>query len=1003
VYIPVALLALTKVQIFFMKKYTLFIFTTLLAISGITQTTFPVNGVFDVREKTYAFINAALIIDPNTKIENGTLVIKEGKIVEAGIVVAPKDAVIIDVKGKFIYPSFIDLDVDYGITGKVNPPSGQGPQMENNFNSALNWNQAITPEFNAYQNFVPDTSKNKSFRSSGIGAVITHRNDGIMQGSGALVLLGDEAAGKMLIKEKVSDHYAFRKGSSTQNYPSSEMGSIALLRQTFLDADWYAKGGNGIEKNISLESLNQNKTLVHFFNTHDKLEIIRADKIGDEFNLQFIIKGNGDEYQRISEIKNTNAPLIIPVNYPKTPDVSDPFDAELLTMADLKHWEMAPANCSYLEKQGIQFCLTAAGLENKNDLLKNVRKAVQYGLTEKTALAALTTTPAQFINAQNELGTLTKGKIANFIITSGNIFEEETVIYQNWVNGQQYIIQKPMENDVRGIYKFTVDNRIYGLVIKGKADAPEFAVIKNTDTVKAAGSINNENISITFSDGLDNIRLAGWAKERSFSGKGQLNDKWINWNAEYTNVYVEKKEDEKADSLVQTGTVIYPFTAYGWTEKPKQKEILITNTTIWTNESEGILKNYDVLISNGKILKVGKNISAKNATIIDGTNKHLTAGIIDEHSHIAISDGVNEGTQSSSAEVRIGDVVDCDDINIYRQLSGGVTSSHLLHGSANAVGGQTQLIKLRWGLSPEEMKFQNWDGFIKFALGENVKQSNWGDFNTIRFPQTRMGVEQVYEDIFTRAEEYLIAKKDVTKITRTDLELEAIAEILEEKRFITCHSYVQSEINMLMKLADKHNFTVNTFTHILEGYKVADKMKEHGAGGSTFSDWWAYKYEVMEAIPQNPTLMNNEGVVTAINSDDAEMARRLNQEAAKSIKYGGMSEEDALKMVTLNPAKLLHIDDRVGSIKEGKDADIVLWSDNPLSIYAIAEKTMVDGIIYYDRFADDLLQENMGKERNRIIAKMIAEKNGGAPTIPVVGKEQKLYDCEDVEDLMKGN
>ncbi len=972
-----------------MKKYLLLIIVGFFTISGISQTTFPVNGVFDVREKTYAFINATLIIDPNTKIENGTLVIKEGKIVDAGMITAPKDAVIIDAKGKFIYPSFIELDADYGIAAKVNPPAGQGPQMDNNFTNALNWNQAITPEFNAYQNFATDTSKNKLFRNSGIGAVITHRNDGIMQGTGALVLMGNDASGKMLVKEKVSDHYSFRKGSSTQNYPSSEMGSIALLRQTFLDADWYAKAGNGIEKNFSLESLNQNKTLVHIFDTHDKLEIIRADKIGDEFNLKFIINGSGDEYQRITEIKNTNTALIIPVNYPKTPDVSDPFDAELLTLADLKHWEMAPANCSYLEKAGIQFCLTSAGLENKNDLLKNVRKAVQYGLTEKTALAALTTTPALLINAQNDLGTLAKGKIANFIITSGNIFDEETVIYQNWVKGEQYIVQKPMENDVRGIYKFNVDNRIYGLVIKGKKDAPEFAVIKNTDTVKAVGNINNENISISFTDGTDNIRLTGWANERSFSGKGQLNEKWINWSAEFSNVYADKKPDKKTDSLIQTGAVVYPFTAYGWTEKPKQKEILITNTTIWTNESEGILKNYDVLISGGKILKIGKNISAKNATVIDGTNKHLTAGIIDEHSHIAISDGVNEGTQSSSAEVRIGDVVDCDDINIYRQLSGGVTSSHLLHGSANAVGGQTQLIKLRWGLSPEEMKFQNWDGFIKFALGENVKQSNWGDFNTVRFPQTRMGVEQVYEDIFTRAEEYIIAKNDVNKITRKDLELEAIAEILQEKRFITCHSYVQSEINMLMKVADKHNFTVNTFTHILEGYKVADKMKAHGAGASSFADWWAYKYEVMEAIPQNPAIMHNEGIVTAINSDDAEMARRLNQEAAKSIKYAGMSEEDALKMVTLNPAKLLHVDDRVGSIKEGKDADIVLWSDNPLSIYAIAEKTLVDGIIYYDRSADDILQENMNKERYRIITKMIAEKNGGAATIPVVGKEQK--------------
>ncbi len=983
------------------RNIHLSIFLLLATRIGYCQSTFPVNGVFDERNKTYAFTHATIVVDPTVTIQDGTLLISDGKIMDVGAQVnIPADAVIIDAKGKFIYPSFIDLDADFGIPAKINPPVQPGPQMVNNFKMPLNWNQAVTPEFNAIENFSVDTAKNKTWRNAGFGMVLTHRHDGIMRGTGALVLLGDEPVSNMVVNGKVSDHFSFQKGSSTQDYPSSEMGSIALIRQTLYDADWYAKGGNKEEKNISLEAYNQNKTLLQIIDVRNKLEILRADKIGDEFNFQFIIKGNGDEYQRVNEIKSTNAALIIPVNYPKTPDVSDPYDAELLSLGDLKHWEMAPANCAYLEKAGVQFCITSSGLENKSDLLKNVRKAIAYGLSEQTALSALTVVPASLTKTINETGSLHKGKRANFIITSGDIFAEDAIIYQNWINGKQYIIHPSLQNDTRGIYKLTTGNRVYGLLIKGKRDMPEFAVIKNTDTLKANGKLSDENISLQFYDGADLIRLSGWTKDKNFEGNGQINDAWISWKAEFTNVYAEKQKPVKKDSL-QIGKVIYPFTAFGWESQPKQKDILISNATIWTNEKEGVLQNTDILISNGKILKVGKNIAAKNALHIDGTGKHVTAGIIDEHSHIAISDGVNEGTQASSAEVRIGDVVNCDDVNIYRQLSGGVTSSHLLHGSANPVGGQTQLIKLRWGAAPEAMKFQNADGFIKFALGENVKQSNWGDLNTVRFPQTRMGVEQVYEDIFTRAEEYIAAENNPDILVRKDLELDAIAEILQKKRFITCHSYVQSEINMLMKVAEEHHFKVNTFTHILEGYKVADKMKMHGAGGSTFSDWWAYKYEVYEAIPQNAGIMNKEGVITAVNSDDAEMARRLNQEAAKSIKYTGMSEEDALKMCTLNPAKLLHVDDRVGSIKEGKDADIVLWSDDPLSIYAVAEKTMVDGIIYYDRVQETEMIDAMAKERARIISKMIAEKNAGGPTVPVIVKGEKLYDCEDVEDYVK--
>jgi hypothetical protein len=373
------------------------------------------------------------------------------------------------------------------------------------------------------------------------------------------------------------------------------------------------------------------------------------------------------------------------------------------------------------------------------------------------------------------------------------------------------------------------------------------------------------------------------------------------------------------------------------------------------------------------------------------------------------------------------DALNPEDINIYRQLAGGVTASQLLHGSANAIGGQSALVKLKWGETQENMLIKGADGFIKFALGENVKQANWGDANRIRFPQTRMGVEQVYMDHFMRAKEYAKAWADyelargegrkrsdgsakgakaTTPATSTlvaprrDIELDALAEILAKKRFITCHSYVQSEINMLMKLADSLGFKVNTFTHILEGYKVADKMAKHGAGGSSFADWWAYKMEVKDAIPYNAALMSREGVTVSINSDDAEMARRLNQEAAKTVEYGGVPEVEAWKMVTLNPAKLLHLDGRMGSIRAGKDADLVLWNAHPLSIYARPDYTLVDGTVYYSRAADEARQQDMHTERARLIQKLIGAKAGGASTQRATPRRQRMWHCEDIEGLM---
>lgn len=988
--------------------------------------TFPTNGAPNPNHNYYAFSNCTLHVDANTIINNATLLIKDGMIVEAAEKVkVPDGAVSVDLKGKHIYPSFIEMYSDYGMP--ENKPSPRnffgGPQMESNIKGAYGWNQAIRADMDANRIFANNEVKAEELRKMGFGTVLTSNKDGIVRGSGAVVLLNTQKKeNENILKDKAAAFYSFNKGSSTQDYPSSLMGSIALLRQTYLDAQWYATNKSKAEYNLSLEAFNALQALPSIFETSTKLNSLRADKIGDEFKVKYIIKGSGDEYQRISDLELANCRFIIPLNFPDAYDVEDPYDAELVSTADLKHWEMAPANAKFMQDNFIPFAITTADLKDKAKFWKNLRKAIQYGLNEKNALKTLTSIPAEMLGMSDKIGALKKGMVANFLITSKNVFEEGVVIYENWVGGTPYRMSDLNMPDIRGKYELSYGENKYKIEIGGEADKLNSNIILK-DTSKTNLTVSFKNNSAVFYFNKDSLTLVQCqltynAASNSFTGKAQSgNGVWYDAIMTRTGDISEKKKDEKKKEVALTGEVYYPFVSYG---RPELKEnmtqkyrnrlgaILIKKATVWTNDTAGILKEQDVYVVDGKIVRIAPNIEATkgaSAKVIDARGKHLTAGIIDEHSHIAISEGVNEGTQSSSSEVRIGDVVNCDDINIYRQLSGGVTCAHLLHGSANAIGGQTQLIKLRWGLAPEDMKYDKWDGFIKFALGENVKQSNWGDFNAVRFPQTRMGVEQVYYDYFTRAKEYAAKwktfseSKDKLKIApRKDLELEALVEILNKKRFITCHSYVKSEIDMLMHVADSMGFKVNTFTHILEGYKVADKMKAHGVAASTFSDWWAYKMEVMDAIPYNAALMTKMGLVTAVNSDDAEMGRRLNQEAAKAIKYGGLSEEEAWKLCTLNPAKMLHIDDKVGSVKVGKVADLVLWSDNPLSINAKAEKTIIDGIVYYDVDEDAKLREEIKKERARIILKMIKEKQSGANTQKPGPRRPRLYHCETMED-----
>lgn len=982
----------------------------------------PHNLIKDSRPEYYAIKNAHIYVSPGKKIK-GTLLIKGNKIEKVGPFVSiPNGTVELDFSGKTILPAFIDLNSDAGLPEVKRNPNAPKPQLESTKKGAFHWNESIHPEINANDLYSQNEKSNEGLINKGFGYALVHQHDGIARGEGAFVSLAP--INDPLIKVlKTQSFYSFNKGVSQQTYPSSEMGSIALLRQTIYDYQWY-KANNDLRNN-SYAALDKQLSGNLFFDAREKREIVRAQKIADEFNLKFIYLGSGNEYQIAPEIAATKSTVVVPLSFPEAYDVTNPYVSRQIPLSMLKHWESAPANPAVLSRNGIDICLTAYGVKKDKDFWENLRLAIHHGLSEEKAFEALTMTPAKTVGLDNIIGSIEPGKFASFIVYDKNPFEEQAQILYTCLMGEHKSYLTNENKKIGGHYNIIAGDYKFHLEITGDPEKNELKGKvtydnihkrngeKTTEETDAAVSIDGSDINIQFA--VDQPSLSGSVSLHGkvagalgvFEGNGILpNGEWVKWSAikSVKSIISIPKIHRGDDELVSDTSwhLWYPHMAFGRDTTPQPKNIVIKNATLWTNESKGIVERGAVVIQDGKItfVGIGNYSTPRGAKIIDAQGMHVTSGIIDEHSHIAIARGVNESGQAISAEVSIADVVNPDDINIYRQISGGVTASQLLHGSANPIGGQSALIKLKWGGTADDMLIDNAPNFIKFALGENVKQSNWGDYNTVRFPQTRMGVEQVYYDAFKRARMYK-EKWDAYNADpslpqpQVDLELQVLSEILQHQRFITCHSYVQSEINMLMHVADSMGFTLNTFTHILEGYKVADKMAAHGAGGSTFSDWWAYKYEVNDAIPYNAKLMHDQGVVVAINSDDAEMGRRLNQEAAKAVKYGGMSEEDAWKMVTLNPAKLLHLDDRMGSLKVGKDADVVIWTDNPLSINAKVNYTIIDGAIYYDRSKNSELEKRNQKEKARIISKMLADNKKGKKKL-FKGHEDKFFHCNTI-------
>ncbi|WP_335924594.1 amidohydrolase family protein [Shewanella indica] len=720
--------------------------------------------------------------------------------------------------------------------------------------------------------------------------------------------------------------------------------------------------------------------------------------------------------------------LILPLNFPAAPQVSDEDYAREVPLNILRHWERAPSNPAVLAANNIPFSFTQYGMDGKA-FWPRLRMALQAGLDEEAALAALTTQAAAAAGIEDLVGKLAPGYMADLVIAKGNLFQDGEII-SVWLQGEEQKLMPP-GYQWQGSYRLHLAELELDLELQLSQQKPRTlrGSLSSGDQQVELAHLTTDSKRLSFSANLQDASIGGisritlWQDDEGLQGRLLHADGAITQLAgsrlPHAPLTAETAEETKASAAAvnsQSKTIsktepeylsrlTSPLQAYGRSEQPGTEKLHIRNVTLWTSSEAGIIGNSDLILANGKIAKIGTNLSTPSGyQVIEGAGMHLTAGIIDEHSHIAVNGGLNEMSDAITSEVRIADVLNPDDIAIYRSLAGGVTTANLLHGSANPIGGQSQVIQLRWGESAENLKFTQAHQGIKFALGENVKQSNWGERYTRRFPQSRMGVKALMSDAFNAARDYKDAQAQYAELRsrekrkqlspRPDYRLQAIAQVLNGERDVHIHSYVQSEILMFLRLAEAYDFKVTAFTHVLEGYKLAPELAAHGAGASTFADWWAYKFEVYDAIPQNACLMMNAGVLTSINSDDFEMQRRLNQEAAKSVKYCDMSPEDAWKMVTINPAKQLGIDAITGSIEEGKQADLVLWDANPLSVYAKSQAVWIGGKRYFDRAEDKQMTQAIVSERQALIQKILGSDPArlqGETTSEII---EPLWQCD---------
>jgi imidazolonepropionase-like amidohydrolase len=878
----------------------------------------------------HAFTGARIVIKPGQVIEDGTLVIRDGFIAAvAKDVTPPADARVWNMKGATIYAGLID---PFLAVANSNPPVSTmrsepiNREEDRALTSGAGLNffgvpgdetdpggrgpgyqlETIKPQRRVAETYTPDARVLEAMHELGFTAANIVPEGGIVRGQSALIALSPVNPNEALIKADVFQYVAFSSDEGRESgYPRSLMGAVAAIRQVMFDADFYTKDHEYYRQHP------EGKKRPAF---NPALEAL-SPAITKQ--MPVVLEGGSVLMSRratqLAAELGLQAIILASGQEWRRPDLfqgnRDPFIvpvhfSEIPKLPEEDDWEQVTLD---------QLRAWDWGPSNPSLLQKQGRDIAltTYGLGDKKQFRKkLRLVIDRGLSEDDALAALTTipARLCGVEKQLGTL-EAGKIANLTIVEGTNYF-----QPDAR-IREVWVDGRLY-------RNKPSMEKEKTETAEKEKKSASTNQVDTLKTDPKSRLIRAERLARSALDGRG-------------------------------------PFAT--------PSAVLVKGATVWTCGPQGILTNADVLVSGGRIKAVGRNLSSEGM-IVDGKGKHVTPGLLDAHNHSDILGAVNEGTLPSTAMVRVGDVVNSESAHIQRQLAGGLTVANLLHGSANPIGGQNCIIKLRDGASPDEMKFAGAPPGIKFALGENVKQSS--SERSTRFPRSRMGVNTFFANRFTAAQQYLdeIANANGRPVRR-DLELETIGQILQGKRWIHCHSYRQDEILAFLRLMESFHVKVGTLQHVLEGYKIADEIAQHGAGASCFADWWAYKYEVIDAIPYAGSLMRERGVVVSFNSDSSDHARRLYLEAAKAVKYGGTTDEEALKFVTINPAKQLRIDERVGSLEVGKDADFVIWSASPLDSRTVCLQTWIDGKKYFDRRENAVRVAALEKERTDLVEK----------------------------------
>ncbi len=947
----------------------------------------PPNGPRHIDPRWHALVHATLVPAPGQQVDDACIVLRDGIIVavEAGAA-APAGARVWDCRGRFVYAGLVEPHL------AVDAPAPKADA------AAAERGARVMPQRRALDGPGPDQKTREELRALGFAAAALAPKDGVFRGTAALVLLAEpsDAEGTRhlaVVRDPVYQLAAFdHRGGG---YPDSLMGAVALVRQTLLDAQRHARnravhashpvGAEPPPSDEGLEALHGDgrEALPLMVDCSHELDVLAAIRVAREMGRAPIVLGSGTEFRRLAAIAEDRAPLVLPLAFPEPPDVKSLAAAEQVALRDLMTWEQAPTNPRRAVRAGLEVALSTHRLERRADFRERLRRALRHGLTADEALAMLTLVPARLLGAGDRLGTVEQGKLANLVVADGPLFAKSTRILEVWVRGQRQVVHDAANEAAHGAWVLESESATLRVGAKGIALERGDATTKAREAVVAADRLDFALDGDAFGKPgvlvMHAVRVGDVLHGEGRDGDGAR----FTWRATRAAAAVRDDEPEPDDASDAPEPLPTPFEAFGQLELTAEPEYtVIHNATLW-GARDGRIENGTLILHKGHIPWCGRVADAPlppGARVIDATGKHVTPGLIDCHSHTGVRGGVNEGGQVVTAEVRVLDALDPDDVNWYRQLAGGVTMVNQLHGSSNPIGGQSCAVKLRWGVPrPEDMVVRGAAPGIKFALGENVKRA--GDPSRSRYPATRMGVEALLRDRFAAARDYAATWQRWQRLApddrqrgyepRRDLELEALAEVLAGLRLVHCHSYRQDEILMLCRLAEEFGFKIGTFQHGLEAYKVADVVRAAARGASVFSDWWAYKPEAYDAIPHNGSILRAVGVAVSFNSDSNELARRLNAEAAKAVKYGGTPPEAAFEFVTRGPAFQLGLDHRTGALEISLEGDVAIWSASPLSAFARCEATFVDGRECFSLERDRALRERARCERNRLVQKIL--------------------------------